>query len=66
MLEYHYAHCADEQSPAGLSEDCWAVSLDPSGLTSHGPPGAVPQQFTYLLVLLDPTDDKFIEAATGA
>ena len=66
VLEYHYAHCVDDQSVPGLSEDCWAVSLDPSGISSDGPPSAEPQQANYLLVLINPTNDKFIESAEGA
>jgi hypothetical protein len=67
VLEYHFAHCVDDQSVPGLSEDCWAVSLDPTGISSNGPPSATPQQqATYLLVLIDPTNDKFIESASGA
>ena len=62
ILESHYAHCTDTQSVPALSEDCWAISLDPSGLSASGP---VDQQATYLLVLIDPTTDKFIEGADG-
>jgi hypothetical protein len=66
VLEYHYAHCVDTQSAPHVNEDCWAVSLDPSGLGSGGPRGAEPQGATYLLVLVDPATDTVIRAADGS
>jgi hypothetical protein len=66
VLEYHYAHCVDSQSAnPHIDEDCWAVSLDPTGLRSSGPPGSPAQKATYNLVLIDPANDKFIEGANG-
>lgn len=65
ILEYHYAHCVDTQRVPAISEDCWAVSLDPTGITSNPPPGHPLQFATYDLVLINPTNDKLIEAAEG-
>jgi len=65
ILESHYAHCVDTQRVPAVSEDCWAVSLDPQGITSNPPPGAPVQQATYVLVLIDPANDSVIEVAEG-
>lgn len=65
VLETHYAHCVDTESPALLNQDCWAVSLDPSGLVSNGPVGATPQTATFLLAFIDPASGKLIEAFDG-
>ena len=65
VLEYHYVHCLD---PPGVDEDCWAVSLDPSGPTLNGPalPGQpAPPKPTYLVVLIYPIGHEFVEAAQG-
>lgn len=65
VLEYHYVHCLD---PPGVNEDCWAVSLDPSGPTLNGPalPGQpAPPRPTYLVVLIYPVGHEFIEAQQG-
>lgn len=66
VLESHYAHCVITRSVPAVSKDCWAVSLDPSGMSADGPPEAPPQQFTYLLVLIDPSTNKLILAVSGA
>lgn len=62
LLEYHYAYCSDTQHVPPLAQDCWAVSLDPSG---HGGGGAPqtgpPSAATYLFVLVDPSTDAVIE-----
>jgi hypothetical protein len=64
VLEYHYVHCVD---PPGVDEDCWAVSLDPSGLYGNGgSSGIAPQKASYLVVLIYPVGDAFIEAQQGA
>ncbi|MDX6480687.1 MAG: hypothetical protein QOG85_1197 [Gaiellaceae bacterium] len=66
VLEYHYAHCVDSQSAnPHVDEDCWAVSLDPTGVVSNPPPGRPAQTATYSLLLIDPANDKFIEWADG-
>ncbi len=41
------------------------MSLDPTGITSSGPPGSQSQTATYNLVLIDPANDNFIEGAEG-
>lgn len=73
VLEYHFVHCVDAQKAPVLSQDCWAVSLDPTGLGFSGPEGpstnqqaSTTQQASYLLVLIDPATDSFIEAQSGA
>lgn len=65
VREYHYAHCVDTQKVPALDQDCWAVSLDPSGLTSNPPPGFAAQQATYLIALIDPATQTFIESVDG-
>jgi hypothetical protein len=65
VLEYHFAHCVDSESVPALDEDCWAVSLDPGDLASSPPRGFSGKQFSYLLVLIDPANDKLIEAQSG-
>ena len=62
VLESRYAHCVDTQSVPVLSQDCWAVSLDPSGLSSNGPEDV---KAKYFLVLIDPETGKVIEGADG-
>ena len=66
ILEYHYAHCVDTQRVPALSQDCWAVSLDPTGLASNPPAGVPTQPFSYLVVLVDPVTDQTIESVSGA
>ncbi|HEY3461975.1 MAG TPA: hypothetical protein VGK62_00800 [Gaiellaceae bacterium] len=64
VLEYHYVHCVDAP---GVDEDCWAVSLDPSGLTGNGGrPGIAPQEASDLMVLIYPMGDEVIETQQGA
>lgn len=65
VQEYHHAHCVDTQKVPALNEDCWAVSLDPSGLTSNPPPGFAAQQASYLIALIDPATQTFIESMDG-
>ena len=64
VLEYHYAYCTDSET--ALAEDCWAVSLDPSGLGGGGgtPHTGTPSPASYLLVFIDPGTDAMIEGAS--
>lgn len=65
VLEYHYAYCTDSQAVPPLAENCWAVSLDPSGLAGGGTPHTGPaSKASYLLVLIDPATDAMIEGAS--
>lgn len=67
VLEYHFVHCVDTQKAPALSQDCWAVSLDPTGIAFDGPEGSsTSQDASYLLVLIDPATDSFIEGQSGA
>ena len=52
-------------SPTGRM-DCWAVSLDPTGMSSDGPPESPSQRFTYDLVLVDPKNDRPVRGYSGA
>jgi hypothetical protein len=44
VLESHYAHCVDSTANPPISEDCWAVSLDPTNIAAPtvGPPANPP------------------------
>jgi len=68
VVSHQFAHCIDVQSVPRLNEDCWAVFLDPGNEMGNGPfgPGSTSQRATYLLVLVDPSTDKVIEAASGS
>ena len=59
IRESQYAHCVAE----GIDQDCWAVSLDPSGLRSHGP---MKWHDTFLVALVDPATDNVLFAEGGA
>jgi len=59
VRESHFAHCRF----ANIDEDCWAVSLDPSSVQSHGP---VPMRATYLLTLVDPITQEVLVSEAGA
>jgi hypothetical protein len=71
-LTEQYMHCSDTSMTPALDEDCWVVSIDPTGMTdpSGGPaPAASGQQqalspapLQYDLVLVDPATGKVIEA----
>jgi len=62
VREYHYAYCVDTQKVPALAQDCWAVSLDPSGYGGGGTPHTGPASpATYLLVLVDPSDDAVLD-----
>jgi hypothetical protein len=63
--EIKYAHCSVTNEAPPVNEDCWVVSLDPSGFTSHGPEGSTPIPATYLVALVDPNTDNVILAEAG-
>lgn len=63
VLEYHYAYCLDTQDVPSIAEDCWAVSLDPSGLEGGGTPSTgPPSPASYLLALVNPATDTVLVA----
>lgn len=63
VLESHFAHCV---APGGVDQDCWAVSLDPSGFHSHPLDGSKPITATYMIVLVDPATGQILHAQDGA
>ena len=70
VLEYHYVHYDRFNAvphPAHavprLSRDCWAVSLDPSGMSSMW--GSPPQHMTYWLVMVGPKSYPLIGSVSG-
>jgi hypothetical protein len=63
--EIHFAYCNDPGTAPPISEDCWAVSLDPSGFHSHGPVGSAIRDASYLLVLIDPSTGNVLLRQAG-
>ncbi|HEY3945595.1 MAG TPA: hypothetical protein VGL78_10240 [Solirubrobacteraceae bacterium] len=61
IRDEQFAHCV--APGASIDEDCWAVSLDPSGFHANGP--ATIRQATYLVVLVDPTSGNALIGADG-
>lgn len=60
-----YAHCDDPGMDPPVSQDCWAVSLDPSSFHSHGPDGAKSIQATYAVDLIDPASGRILDRTSG-
>jgi hypothetical protein len=75
VLESHYAHCVG----TGVSQDCWAIGLDPSNYAKNLPsPAAVgsysPPKLTnttpdtkpaYLIALVDPSTGEVLGSVYG-
>jgi hypothetical protein len=77
VLEVRYVRCVDSQKVPRLDQDCWAIAIDPHGLTGHGGPQLFAnghskvrrrhaQAFTYDVVFVDATSGKVIEATLGS
>ncbi|SRR6266516_215892 len=73
-LEVHYAHCVDTTNVPRLDQGCWAVSIDPRGMTAPGGLVLAPSAYTttpsspaihYDVVFVDPMSGKVIEATLG-
>jgi len=64
VRESHFAHCVDPNLSPAIDQDCWAISLDPSGFHSH-PPMGQPAAATYLIVLVDSTGGEVLHAQAG-
>lgn len=62
VLESHFANCV---ALGGVDQDCWAISLDPSGFHSHPMDGSTPTTATYMVVLVDPATDQILHAQAG-
>lgn len=61
VLQEQYAHCVVTSAVPPVDEDCWAVSLDPTGLASTtGDPA------TYYIVLIDPNTGKVLLSGWGS
>jgi hypothetical protein len=61
-----YVHCDDPNAAPPVSQDCWAVSIDPSQFHSHGPSTGTPIQATYAVELIDPATGQVLDRADGA
>lgn len=44
---------------------CWVVSLPGSLVSSNGPPGSVPRQASFYLVLIDAHTGEFVQGTAG-
>ena len=60
-----YVHCDDAGNEPPISQDCWAVSLDPFSFHSHGPDGSQSIQATYAVWLIDPASGRVIDRTSG-
>jgi hypothetical protein len=65
VRESHFAHCNVANAAPPIDEDCWAISLDPSGFHSHGP-ATTTIAATYLIVLIDPATGQALLGESGA
>jgi hypothetical protein len=66
VVDEQYAHCVEPGYQPPVSQDCWVVALDPSGMATSGIGGATSQPLKYFFVLIDPAADKFIGGMGGA
>jgi hypothetical protein len=72
-LEVRYVRCVDATKVPKLDQDCWAVSIDPHGLTALGGPAVTlngktrpPSKIRYDLVFIDADTGKVIEGSLGS
>ncbi len=73
LVQPQYMHCVDTTAQPPLDQDCWVVSIDPSGMTAPG--GAVAGTVSsgasssipihWDVVFVDPSSGKVIEATLG-
>jgi hypothetical protein len=66
VREAKFVRCSVANEDPPIDRDCWAVSLAPNELFSHGPPGTKLRPASYLLVLVDPLTSKVMLAQGGA
>ena len=60
VLESRYAYCQIVSKNPPVAQDCWAFSLDPSGLASTG---GIPA--TYFLVVVDASSGDVLSRSWG-
>ena len=61
VREMHYMHCVDTWARPQINQDCYAVSMDPSGVVVLGSPNMPPPKpATWEIELVDPTTAKVI------
>lgn len=74
-LEVRYVRCVDATKEPKLDEGCWAVSIDPHGMTAPGGPVLMPSGTSkprprpvvhYDLVFVDANSGKVIEGTLGS
>ncbi len=66
LRETKFVRCIVANEDPAVDRDCWAVSLVPTELFSHGPPGTKIKAASYLLVLVDPVTRVVLLAQAGA
>jgi hypothetical protein len=74
-LETHYVHCVDTTKVPRLDEDCWAISINPKGMTAPGGAALASSSASetitaspairYDVVFVEPHGGKVIEATLG-
>jgi hypothetical protein len=67
VLDEHYVHCVERDRVPPVSQDCWVVALDTTGMTTDPPAGSriQSQQLAYFFVLVDPATGKVIASQGG-
>jgi hypothetical protein len=60
VLESRHAYCRMVSKNPPITQDCWAFSLDPSGLASTG---GIPA--TYCLVIVDASSGEVLSRSWG-
>ncbi|HLY86279.1 MAG TPA: hypothetical protein VKO84_07195 [Gaiellaceae bacterium] len=56
VLQGQYAHCTDTEIAPAINQDCWAFSMNPSGMFMTVTGAAA----TSYLILVDPTSGKVL------
>ncbi|MGH3009672.1 MAG: hypothetical protein ACRDLM_09770 [Gaiellaceae bacterium] len=67
VLDKQYVHCVEPGLVPPVSQDCWVVALDTTGMTTDPPVGSGihSRQLAYFFVLIDPATGKAIGAQGG-
>jgi len=68
VREEHYVHCVDTWARPQIDQDCYAVSVDPSGVPVLGSALAGlsdPKPATWEVVFIDPSTGAVIDDRGG-
>jgi hypothetical protein len=65
VREARFADCDVANIEPQIHRPCWALSVDPTGFTSHGPIGSKRLTARYVVALFDDASGEFLLAEVG-